>query len=120
MFIITIHYPFDPETLGTLHFERPRYEDFPLLGMAYRSVAMGGSYTIAFNAANEVAVAAFLARSVPFPGIGEITAKVLERDWSGEPSDFKAVQEADDVARAYAEEAVITSYSIHYTKLYDG
>ncbi len=98
--------PFDPETLGTLHFERPRYADFPLLGMAYRSAAMGGSYTIAFNAANEVAVAAFLARSVTFPGIGEITAKVLERDWSGEPSDFKAVLEADDAARAYAEEAV--------------
>lgn len=98
--------PFDPETLGTLHFERPRYADFPLLGMAYRSVGMGGSYTIAFNAANEAAVAAFLARSITFTGIGEVTARVLERDWSGEPADFKAVLEADRAARSYADEAV--------------
>lgn len=98
--------PFDPETLGTLHFERPRYEDFPLLGMAYRAAGMGGAYTIAFNAANEVAVAAFLDKAITFTGIGEVTAQVLEKDWSAEPSNFEAVLDADSAARSLAGVAV--------------
>lgn len=94
--------PFDPESLGTLHFEPPRRADFPLLGMAYRAAAMAGCYTIAFNAANEVAVAAFLDKKLSFTGISETTARVLERDWSQEPEDFESVLEADARAREYA------------------
>lgn len=93
---------FDPESLGTLHFEPPRRADFPLLGMAYRAAAMGGSYTIAFNAANEVAVAAFLEKRLTFTGIAETTARVLELDWSHEPRDFESVLESDSRARRAA------------------
>ncbi len=98
--------PFDPEALGTLHFEPPRREDFPLLGMAYRSAAMGGGYTIAFNAANEIAVAAFLERRISFIGIAETVARVLEKDWSAPIENFGAVAETDRRARSEASESI--------------
>lgn len=98
--------PFDPEALGTLHFEPPRREDFPLLGMAYRSAAMGGGYSIAFNASNEVAVAAFLERKISFTGIAATVARVLEKDWSSSVNDFETVAETDRRARAEASASI--------------
>jgi 1-deoxy-D-xylulose-5-phosphate reductoisomerase len=85
-----------------MQFEPPRHEDFPLLGLAYRAAGLSGRYTIAFNAANEEAVAAFLNRTITFQGLAEITAKTLESDWSGEPETFEDVVEADALARSKA------------------
>lgn len=94
--------PLDFDALCTMQFEPPRYADFPLLGLAYRAAGLGGAYPIAFNAANEVAVAAFLAGTLSFPGLAEVTARTLEDDWSAEPADFGAVFDADSKARARA------------------
>ena len=94
------------EKICTMQFEPPRYEDFPLLGLAYRAAGLSGRYTIAFNAANEEAVAAFLDQRISFPGLAEITAKTLEADWSGEPGTFEDVVEADALARSKAREHI--------------
>jgi 1-deoxy-D-xylulose-5-phosphate reductoisomerase len=90
------------EKLCTMQFEPPRYQDFPLLGLAYRAAGLGGSFTIAFNAANEEAVAAFLAGTISFPALAEVTAKVMENDWAKEPSTFEEIIANDKKARELA------------------
>lgn len=94
--------PLTFEELCTMQFEGPRYSDFPLLGIAYRAAELEGSYTIAYNAANEIAVACFLEGKLSFPGLAEVTEKVMEQDWSHEPSTFDEVFAADRDARNYA------------------
>ena len=86
----------------SMQFEPPRYADFPLLGLAYRAAMLDGSYTIAFNAANEVAVAAFLEGKISFIGLAEVTARVLESDWTIAPRSFEDVIDADHRARESA------------------
>src|SRR5213076_2391142 len=54
-----------------LEFEAPDLETFPLLALARRAGELGGTYPCAFNAANEVAVHAFLERRLPFLGIAD-------------------------------------------------
>ena len=61
--------PLDFNTLGTLEFEAPRDVDFPALGLARRAGLTGGTLPAVFNAANEVAVAAFQTGSIGFSGI---------------------------------------------------
>lgn len=98
------HLSFDQ--ICTMQFEPPRYADFPLLGLAYRAAGLGGSYTIAYNAANEIAVAAFLANELSFPGLAEVTARILELDWSKEPLSFEDVFSADRDARSKAHSVI--------------
>jgi 1-deoxy-D-xylulose-5-phosphate reductoisomerase len=81
----------------------PDMEKFPLLSLAYEAVKKGGLYPCAYNAANEAAVAAFLAGRIGFLDIGRITGYVLDTDWSGEPDDIAEVMEADKQARIIAE-----------------
>lgn len=83
-------------------FEPPRLDAFPLLPMAFRAAAMQGSYPIAFNAANEEAVRVFLEGRIPFSALAEITAAVLEEDWSRLPESFAEVSGQDRLARAAA------------------
>jgi 1-deoxy-D-xylulose-5-phosphate reductoisomerase len=64
--------------LGALHFEAPDLERFPALRIAFAALAAGGTAPAALNAANEVAVAAFLARELPFTAIAETAEEVLE------------------------------------------
>jgi len=94
------------DQICTMQFEPPRYADFPLLGLAYRAAGLSGRYTIAYNAANEVAVSAFLSGEVSFNGLSEVTARILENDWSGEPATFADVAEADKLARAMAHQTI--------------
>ena len=60
-------------------FEPPDYQKFPLLRTAYEAVSAGGSATATLNAADEVAVEAFLAGNIPFPGIAATVAECLEQ-----------------------------------------
>jgi 1-deoxy-D-xylulose-5-phosphate reductoisomerase len=60
-------------------FEPPDYQKFPLLGMAYEAISAGGSATATLNAADEIAVEAFLAGSIPFPGIAATVAECLQQ-----------------------------------------
>ena len=83
-------------------FEPPRWSAFPLLSIAFKAAAMQGSYPIAFNASNEVAVHLFLDGKLSFGALAEVTAAVMEDDWSFEPKDFEAVAAQDALARQKA------------------
>lgn len=71
--------PLDLAALGCLDFEAPRRHDFPALDLARLAGERGGTLPAALNAANEVAVEAFLNRRIPFPRIWEIVAGVMDR-----------------------------------------
>jgi 1-deoxy-D-xylulose-5-phosphate reductoisomerase len=87
----------------TLSFEKPDFNRFPMLALAYQAGTRGGLCPAAYNGANEAAVAAFLAASVPFLAISDIVAYVLDRDWDSGEFDLEAVREADRSARRLAE-----------------
>lgn len=61
------------------NFEPPDYQKFPLLGMSFAAASAGGSATATLNAADEIAVEAFLAGKIPFPGIAATVAECLEQ-----------------------------------------
>lgn len=83
-------------------FFKPRYEDFPLLSYAYECAAKSGKYTIAFNAANEIAVHAFLDKKICYPDIAECVYEVLQNDFSNEVTSVQEVLDADSKARLLA------------------
>ena len=84
-------------------FYPPRLDDFPMLSLAYECAKKGFSYTIAFNAANEVAVAAFIEKKISFLQIPRIVEETLQNDWTLHPSDLNLVMKADSDARKIAE-----------------
>ncbi len=86
----------------TLSFEKPDSAAFPMLGLAYQAVGRSGRYPTAYNAANEVAVAAFMAGKISFLDISRLTQSVLESDWAHGESDLEAIIDADARARALA------------------
>lgn len=90
----------------TLAFYTPRTEDFPLLAYAYEAVERGGSCTIAYNAADEVAALAFLDGRIQFTDIAKIVRRVLDEDWSVLPQTFDDVFTIDKNARAIAEQLI--------------
>ena len=71
--------PLDLLAIATLNFERPDERRFPCLGLAYRALQAGESAPAVLNAANEVAVEAFLAGRLGFTQIAEINEKVLHQ-----------------------------------------
>jgi len=95
---------FDPVAAGPLTFEPVRTEVFPALALGMRAGRTGGSAPAVFNAANEVAVAAFLDGRAPFGRIAEVIARVLEEQVVTEVSSVDAVLAADAWARRRAEE----------------
>ena len=90
----------------SMSFYEPRRDDFPLLGLAESAADKGASYTIAFNAADEIAAWAFIDNKIGFLKIAETVQKTLAADWTSEPRDFDDVFEADKKARAIAEAAL--------------
>jgi 1-deoxy-D-xylulose-5-phosphate reductoisomerase len=70
--------PLDLAALGRLDFEAPRRADFPALDLARRAGEAGGSLPATLNAANEVAVQAFLEHRIRFPRIWEIVERVMD------------------------------------------
>jgi 1-deoxy-D-xylulose-5-phosphate reductoisomerase len=70
--------PLDFASMGRLDFESPRCEDFPALDLARCAGEGGGAMPAVLNAANEVAVEAFLAGRLPFPGIWRVVADVMD------------------------------------------
>jgi 1-deoxy-D-xylulose-5-phosphate reductoisomerase len=87
----------------TLEFEAPDLETFPLLSLARRAGEQGGTYPCTFNAANEVAVAAFLAERLPFLGICETVEETLASVGGAPARDLSELVEADAQARRLAE-----------------
>ena len=88
--------------LGSLTFEEPDLEKFPALGLARRAGDTGGTLPAVLNAANEVAVEAFVNRRIPFPQIGEIVRRSMDRHTVVEHPSLEQVVEADAWARKEA------------------
>jgi 1-deoxy-D-xylulose-5-phosphate reductoisomerase len=96
----------DFDTLN-LSFEKPDFERFPMLAYAYDALRHGGRYPIAYNAANEAAVAAFIQKKITFLEISAVCRYVLDKDWTGEASCLPSILETDREARRFAEEWVL-------------
>ena len=94
----------DLAQLGMLHFSHVEPERFPALALARTAMQAGQAAMISLNAANEIAVAAFLARKIPFTGIAETVARVLESVPTTEIAHLGDVIEADRLARVRAQE----------------
>jgi 1-deoxy-D-xylulose-5-phosphate reductoisomerase len=89
----------DPARLGQLTFEPPDPERFPALELARRAGEIGGTLPAVLNAANEVAVEAFVAKRINFPQISERVACVMGRHTVVEHPDLAQILEADRWAR---------------------
>ncbi len=94
--------PLDFGQLGQLNFEPPRYADFPALGLARHAGETGGTLPAVLNAANEIAVAAFLAERLSFSGIWQTVEQVMNRHASVADASLDAILAADQWARAEA------------------
>jgi len=95
--------PLDFAHLSRLEFEAPRRQDFPALDLAREAGERGGTLPAVLNAANEIAVAAFLNNRIPFPRIWETVAEVMCRHAVIANASLEAILEADREARAAAE-----------------
>jgi 1-deoxy-D-xylulose-5-phosphate reductoisomerase len=93
---------FDLAALRHLDFEEPDFERFPCLRLAYEAAEKGGTHAIALNAADEVAVEAFLERRIPFTGIPRTIEKVLASTPEAHPATIAEVLAADREARRMA------------------
>jgi 1-deoxy-D-xylulose-5-phosphate reductoisomerase len=93
-------------TALTLEFHAPDLETFPMLALAREAGEQGGTFPCVYNAANEVAVAAFLEGRLSFLGIAEVVADTLGRVDGASARDIDDLVAADEVARRYAAEGL--------------
>ena len=94
--------PLDLAKLGSLTFEAPDEKRFPALRLAREAGEAGGTLPGVFNAANEVAVEAFLAEQIPFPRIWGMVEEVMQKHTTLSSPDLEAIIEADRWARSEA------------------
>ncbi len=95
---------FDLSALRHLDFEQPDFERFPCLRLSFEAAEKGGSHCIALNAADEVAVEAFLDRRIPFMGIPRTIERVLAATPEAHPATIAGVLAVDREARQTARE----------------
>jgi len=95
-------HPLDLGALGALSFEPPDAGRFPCLQLAYRALRADGTAPALLNAANEVAVEAFLAGRLRFTAIAEVISAVLDRVPAQEVRDLEDLTGADALARRAA------------------
>jgi 1-deoxy-D-xylulose-5-phosphate reductoisomerase len=93
---------FDLAALSHLDFEQPDFNRFPCLRLAYEAAEKGGAHCIALNAADEIAVEAFLDRRISFTGIPDTIEKVLASTPEAHPTTIADVLSADAEARQRA------------------
>jgi 1-deoxy-D-xylulose-5-phosphate reductoisomerase len=94
--------PFDPVRAGPLEFEEPDRARFPCLDLAYRALREGGAAPAVLNAANEVAVQAFLDGRASFPDIPAVIGRALDAHGGEAGHDLAALLDADARARRTA------------------
>jgi 1-deoxy-D-xylulose-5-phosphate reductoisomerase len=94
--------PLDFAQLAKLDFEAPRVDDFPALGLARRAGEVGGTLPAVMNAANEIAVEAFLAGRIPFPKIWRGVADVMDAHEVTTHPTLDQILDADAWARGFA------------------
>ena len=95
---------FDMASLAQLDFQQPDFARFPCLRLAYEAAAASQNHCIALNAADEIAVEAFLGGQLPFPGIPRTIERVLALTTAGSPASISEVLTADLAARELARE----------------
>ncbi|BCO09936.1 1-deoxy-D-xylulose 5-phosphate reductoisomerase [Desulfolithobacter dissulfuricans] len=91
---------------GRLDFEKPDYDRFPALRLAFDCLEQGGTWPAVLNAANEIAVDAFLDGRIGFTDISRVVARTTRKVEHGDDRDLDAILEADRQARIVAEEEV--------------
>ncbi len=96
----------DLTTIGTLQFEKPDFQRFPCLALAFEALEAGGTAPALLNAANEVAVAAFLDLRIGFRDIDRVIARVMHENEHGAACSIEAVMAQDERARAAAQRIV--------------
>jgi 1-deoxy-D-xylulose-5-phosphate reductoisomerase len=89
-------------SVATLTFEAPDFNRFPSLRLAYEAGKAGGYAPCVLNAANEIAVAAFLSGRISFLQMAKLVESVLERHIPGTPSELNDIVEMDNWARRSA------------------
>jgi 1-deoxy-D-xylulose-5-phosphate reductoisomerase len=92
----------DLAAIATLTFEPPNEQRFPCLRLAFAALKQGGTASAALNAANEIAVDAFLERRIGFMRIAEVVAEVLDHIGAGDAENLDAVLGIDAQARTMA------------------
>ena len=92
------------EDYATLTFERPDFDKFPLLGTAYAAARTGGTAPCVMNAANEIAVAAFLENRIKFTDIFKIIEKTMEKTPHVKQPSYEDYVATNAAARAIAEQ----------------
>jgi 1-deoxy-D-xylulose-5-phosphate reductoisomerase len=97
---------FDMAALSHLDFQQPDFERFPCLRLAYEAAGASQNHCIALNAADEIAVEAFLAGKLPFLGIPRTIEQVLALTNSGSPASIPEVLAADLAARQAAKNII--------------
>lgn len=90
-----------------LQFFEPDHKNFPALQLAFRALEMGGTASAVLNAANEVAVAAFLEERIGFLGIANIVSSTLDEIPLGDDRVLDQILVADSQARQYAEKKIL-------------
>jgi 1-deoxy-D-xylulose-5-phosphate reductoisomerase len=99
--------PLDIFDVARLEFEKPDYKRFPCLRLSYDALRRGGTAGIVLNAANEIAVAAFLDRQIPFTAIPELIEDALSQaSIRDEANDVDAILDADRDARIITNECI--------------
>jgi 1-deoxy-D-xylulose-5-phosphate reductoisomerase len=104
--IVTPFGRMDWAATARLDFEAPDFETFRCLGLAYDAGRIGGTAPAWLNAANEVAVASFLAGEIPWIAIADVLSEVLSRHDGNSADSVDAVIAADRTARAVAERVI--------------
>lgn len=111
----------DLADIATLTFERPDLERFPALGVAMEALRHGGGLPTVLNAANEIAVEAFLARRIPFSAIAGIAAAACEAaladGTAGEPANVADALGVDHVVRERCRAHLARQYGSGMVKL---
>ncbi|MDH5217846.1 MAG: 1-deoxy-D-xylulose-5-phosphate reductoisomerase [Gammaproteobacteria bacterium] len=98
--------------IARLDFEQPDFERFPCLRLSYEALRAGGTSTAILNAANEIAVEAFLNEKIAYTAIPEVIESTLSLVSSNEASDLECILADDAKARQVAEERV-AKLSVH-------
>ena len=94
--------------MGRLEFEKPSVARYPCLALAYEALRAGAAAMVTLNAANEVAVSAFLERRLRFDQISQVVSEVLNQLPLGSIETLEAVLDADHRARRVALKALRT------------
>jgi len=98
--------PLDLAAMKSLSFERPDHQRFPCLPLAYAALRAGGTAPAALNAANEVAVEAFLAGRLPFTAIPRVIEATLNAVSNSDSMSLESIMEVDATARRKASERI--------------